>query len=255
MFGPKRIKKSGSQQRQQPLRWLYHLAAASAKLRQNTWRNEKKEMKENEIMNSGNTTSQSINYVFHPNEPVFSLCFCIHLFFQCSMLMRLYCCIQHTPRIHKHKHVSHFLPVYFVDLFLSWSLTLARANIAVMRRKLPAALCAPRTKRQTKKTTNNKKRQQQQLSTKPKSKTMQQKESEMKKMHSENHSNGRTEAETTTMGFDFCRLHERVYVLCSRIVCLRCSGYAMQLRMSTSTQWATLAVTSHKQRAAASSNS
>lgn len=34
-----------------------------------------------------------------------------------------------------------------ISLSISWSLTLARANIAVMRRKLPAALCAPRTKR------------------------------------------------------------------------------------------------------------
>lgn len=191
-------------------------------------------------MNSGNTTSQSINYVFHPNEPVFSLCFCIRLFFQCSMLMRLYCCIQHTPRIHKHKHVSHFLPVYFVDLSLSlsvsWSLTLARANIAVMRRKLPAALCAPRTKR---KKNNNK--QQETAAAAAQHKTQKEnhaaKRTREKKMHSENHSNGRTEAETTTMGFDFCRLHECVCVLCSRIVCLRCSGYAVQLRMSTSTQY------------------
>lgn len=60
----------------------HSLAAPSEKHKQNTWRNGMKEMKENEIMNSGNTTSQSINYVFHLNEPVFSLCFCIHHFFQ-----------------------------------------------------------------------------------------------------------------------------------------------------------------------------
>lgn len=77
-------------------------------------------------------------------------------------------------------------------------------------------------------TTNNKKWQQQRQqwqSEKTKRKNMQQKEwakearrgeGGVGKEYSENRSNGRTEAETTTMGFDLCRCR-----ICMNIVCIR----------------------------------